>query len=93
MMQKILRLAGEGLKHRWEWVTDMVVRSVELAFTALASLPERDQDRMGQQLLTYIDRLLALRAEIDRGVFATGEGETLDIEDFLRQQHERHGRG
>jgi hypothetical protein len=72
----------------------MVTRSVELAFAALASLPERDQDRMGQQLLTYIERLLQLRAEIDKGSasFATDAGEALDIEDFLRRQNERHGR-
>jgi len=71
----------------------MVARSVELAVTALASLPERDQDRMGRQLLTYIERLLQLRAEIDKGSgsFEAGAGEALDIEDFLHRQNERHG--
>jgi hypothetical protein len=71
----------------------MVARSVELAVAALASLPERDQDRMGRQLLTYIERLLQLRVEIDRGSgsFEPGAGEPLDIEDFLRLQNERHG--
>jgi hypothetical protein len=71
----------------------MVAKSVELAVAALASLPERDQDRMGRQVLTYIERLLQLRIEIDKGSrgFETTEGETLDIEEFLRRQHERHG--
>jgi hypothetical protein len=71
----------------------MVAKSVELAVAALASLPERDQDRMARQLLAYIERLLQLRIEIDKGSrgFETGAGETLDIEDFLRRQHERHG--
>ncbi|HEY1546051.1 MAG TPA: hypothetical protein VGG01_26910 [Xanthobacteraceae bacterium] len=71
----------------------MVAKSVELAVAALASLPERDQDRMGRQVLTYIERLLQLRIEIDKGSrgFETAEGEMLDIEDFLRRQHERHG--
>jgi hypothetical protein len=70
-----------------------MVRSVELAVAALASLPERDQDRMARQLLSYIERLLQLRAEIDKGsgALATGAGEALDIEDFLRRQNERHG--
>jgi hypothetical protein len=74
--------------------TDMA-RAIELAVAALASLPERDQERMGRQLLTYIERLLQLRVEIDRGssAFAAGAGETLDVEDFLRRQSERHGRG
>lgn len=72
-----------------------MVRSVELAIAALGSLPERDQDRMARQLLTYIERLLQLRAEIDKGsgALTTGEGEAVDIEDFLRRQNERHGRG
>jgi hypothetical protein len=70
-----------------------MVRSVELAVVALASLPERDQDRMGRQLLAYIERLLQLRAEIDKGsgTFASGAGEMLDIDDFIREQNERHG--
>lgn len=71
----------------------MVVRSIELAVAALASLPERDQDRMGRQLLAYIERLLQLRAEIDKGsgAFETDAGAMLDIEDFLHRQNERHG--
>jgi hypothetical protein len=74
-------------------MSDMVARSVELAVTALASLPERDQDRMGRQVLTYIERLLQLRADIDKGSgsIEAGASEALDIEDFLRQQNERHG--
>ena len=48
---------------------------------------------MGRQLLTYIERLLQLRAEIDKGSgsFEAGAGEALDIEDFLHRQNERHG--
>jgi len=70
-------------------------KSVERAVAALACLPERDQDRMGRQLLTYIERLLQLRIEIDKGcgAFKAGAGETLDIDDFLRRQNERHGGG
>jgi len=70
-----------------------MIKSVELAVAALTSLSERDQDRMGRQLLTYIERLLQLRTEIDKGSgpFAPGEAETLDIDDFLHRQHDRHG--
>ena len=72
-----------------------MAKAIDTAIEALRSLPERDQERMGRQLLSHIDKLLALRLEIDKGSRALDEaaGETLDIEEFLRRQNERHGRG
>jgi hypothetical protein len=72
-----------------------MAKAVETAIEALRSLPERDQERMGRQLLSHIEKLLALRLEIDKGSHALAEavGEPLDIEEFLRRQNERHGRG
>lgn len=72
-----------------------MAKAVETAIEALKSLPERDQERMGRQLLSYIEKLLALRLEIDKGSRALDEaaGDALDVEEFLRQQNERHGRG
>ena len=74
-----------------------MAKAVETAIEVLRSLPERDQERMGRQLLSHIEKLLALRQEIDKGSHAVddaaGAGETLDVEEFLRRQNERHGRG
>ena len=72
-----------------------MAKSVERAVEALARLPESDQERMGRQLLSHIEKLLALRLEIDKGSHALDEaaGEMLDVEEFLRRQNERHGRG
>jgi hypothetical protein len=45
-------------------------------------------------MLSHIEKLRRLRAEIDKGIRSldAGEGKPLDVEDFLRQQNERHGR-
>jgi hypothetical protein len=71
-----------------------MVKAIELAVEALASLPAADQERMGRQLLTYIEKLLQLRIDIDKGTRAleADAGGPLDVEDFVRLQNERHGR-
>jgi hypothetical protein len=45
-------------------------------------------------MLSHVDKLRRLRAEIDKGIRSldAGEGRPLDVEDFLRQQSERHDR-
>jgi hypothetical protein len=44
--------------------------------------------------VSYVEKLRRLRAEIDKGIRSldAGEGKPLDVEDFLREQNERHGR-
>ena len=71
-----------------------MVRALELAIVALGNLPAADQERVGRQLLSYIERLLQLRIEIDKGarLLEVEAGVPLDVDDFLRQQNERHGR-
>jgi hypothetical protein len=71
-----------------------MAKSLELAIEALMSLPAADQERMGRQLLTHIEKLLLLRAEIGRGIRALdlSGAEPLDVDDLLRQLNERHGR-
>ncbi len=72
-----------------------MAKTIELAVAALASLPESDQERMGRQLLSHIEKLLRLRVEIDKGSRAldAGDAGTLDVEAFLRRENERHGGG
>jgi len=71
-----------------------MVRVLELVFEALGRLPAADQERIGRQLLSYIEKLVRLRVEIDQGIRAleTAAGVPLDVEDFLQRQNERHGR-
>jgi hypothetical protein len=71
-----------------------MVRALELAVVALKNLPAADQERMGRQLSSYIEKLLQLRVEIEKGirVLETDAGVPLDVDAFLMQQNARHGR-
>ena len=71
-----------------------MVRALELAIQALGTLPAADQERMGRQLLSYIEKLLQVRIEIEKGARAleTEGGVPLDVDDFVFRQNERHGR-
>jgi hypothetical protein len=71
-----------------------MVRALELAVEALKTLPTADQERMGRQLLTYVEKLMMLRVEIEKGarVLEAEAGVPLDIDEFLQRQNARHGR-
>ena len=70
-------------------------KMLDRAMSELATLPETDQDEIGQNLLAHIEKLRLLRRDIDQGVSSLDRGEAapLDIEEFLRERHEQHGKG
>jgi len=72
-----------------------MVKTLELAFSKAAALPEAAQEQIGRELLEYVERLNALRADLEVGIrqLDAGEGKELDIEDLLRRARERHGKG
>jgi hypothetical protein len=69
-----------------------MVGTLEKAITEVSSLPDADQELIGQRLLSYVVKLRRLRTEIDEGIRSlnAGEGEPLDVEGFLRRKNERH---
>lgn len=71
-----------------------VVRTLEIAIAKVSSLPDADQEQIGPWLLSQVEKLRHLRAEIDKGIRSldTGEGKPLDIQDFLRRKNDRHDR-
>jgi hypothetical protein len=64
------------------------------AIAKVEALPEADQDRIARELIDYLDKLKALRAEVQIGIrqLDAGEGKELDIEDVIRQAREEYGR-
>ncbi len=70
-----------------------MTKTLEQAFAELATLPEADQDEIGRRLLTHVEKLQALRADIDKGLRSVdaGRGEPLDIGEFLRGLNKAHG--
>jgi hypothetical protein len=71
-----------------------MVKSLELAIAELITLPDADQEQMGRQLLSQVEKLRQLRFEVDKGIRSldAGERRPLDIEDFLRQKNEGYSR-
>lgn len=64
------------------------------AIAKVEALPEADQDRIARDLIDYLDRLAALRRDIDEGIreLDAGRGRPLDIEEFLREVRVKHGK-
>ena len=70
-----------------------MVKTLEIAMTKAADLPEAAQERLGRDLLERIDQLARLRADVQLGLaeLDAGLGEELDIEDLIRELHNEHG--
>ena len=70
-----------------------MVRTLEQAIAQLSQLPEADQEQIGRRLLSHVEKLNELRAEIDKGIRSldANEGSVLNMEDFLRQKNSGHG--
>jgi hypothetical protein len=70
-----------------------MVKTLEQAIAQLSRLPDADQERIGRKLLSHVEKLNALRAEIDKGIRSldAGKGSDLYIEDFLCRKKSEHG--
>ena len=70
-----------------------MVRTLEQAIAQISRLPDADQEQIGRKLLAHVERLNALRGEIDKGLnsLEAGKGSALNIEDFLRKKNSNHG--
>ncbi len=65
------------------------------AIAKVEALPEADQDRIARELLDYLNKLSALRADVEIGMrqIEAGESAELDIEEIIKQARDEHGRG
>jgi hypothetical protein len=70
-----------------------MVKTLEQAIAQISRLPEADQEQIGRKLLSHVEKLNALRAEIDRGIHSldANQGSALNLEDFLRRKNAGHG--
>lgn len=71
-----------------------MTKTLEHAIAEVANLPAPDQEQIGRKLLSHVERLRQLRAEIDKGIQSldAGEGRPLDIEAFLQETNDNYGR-
>jgi hypothetical protein len=70
-----------------------MVKTLAQAIAQISQLPDADQEKIGRRLILHVEKLKALRGEIDKGISSldAGEGRTVNIEDFLREKNLRHG--
>jgi hypothetical protein len=71
-----------------------MVKTLEQAIAEVADLPDADQEQIGRRLLAHVDKLKALRADIDKGLRSldAGKGKPLDFDEFLRRMNDDYGR-
>ena len=64
-----------------------MVKALEQAIAQVAELPDSDQEQIGRKLLSHVEKLRALRRDVDAGIRSldAGQGRLVDIEDFLRR--------
>jgi hypothetical protein len=65
-----------------------MVKTFERASAEVAALPDADQEQIGRQLLSHVEKLHRLREELDRGTRSldAGKGKTFSIEESIRQK-------
>lgn len=65
---------------------------LEKAIAEIATLPASDQERIGRDMLSYVEKLRRLRTELKKGIdsLARGEGRELNIEELISQARARH---
>lgn len=69
-----------------------MTKVLERAIAEVGAVSEADQEQIGRQLLSHVEKLRRLRAELDKGIRSLdeGKGAPLDIETFVAEQHARH---
>lgn len=70
------------------WYSVEMVKTFEQAIVEVAALPDDDQEQIGRQLLSHVDKLRRLRAELDKAARSldAGQGTTFSVEEFIRQK-------
>jgi hypothetical protein len=65
-----------------------MAKALEQAIEQITALPDSDQEQIGRQLLTYVEKLRGLREKLDAGVASldAGEGRHFDVGEFIRQK-------
>ncbi len=72
-----------------------VASVLEEAIARVAVLPAADQEKIGRDILAHVEKLTALRADLELGLRSLdrGEGRKLDVREIIRRARERHDVG
>jgi len=69
-------------------------KALKEALDQVAALPEADQEQIGRELLEYVLKIRALRADLQAGVDSLdrGRGQELDMDGVIRRARARHAK-
>ena len=64
------------------------------AVDAAATLSEAEQDEIGRELLDHVEKLRALRADLEAGIASldAGKGRKLDMKEVIARARARHAK-
>jgi hypothetical protein len=64
------------------------------AFDEVATLPEADQEKIARELLEHVEKIRALRADLQAGIDSldAGRGREVDIDDVIKRARTRHAK-
>jgi hypothetical protein len=62
------------------------------AVDAASTLPEAEQDKIGRELLEHVEKLRALKADLQAGIASldAGKGRKLDMKEVIARARARH---
>jgi hypothetical protein len=65
-----------------------MVKTLEQAIAEVEALPDADQEQIGRQLLSHVEKLRRLREELDKGTssFDGAKSTKFDLDEFVRQK-------
>jgi hypothetical protein len=65
-----------------------MVKTLEKAIAEVTTLSEIDQEQIGRQLLSHVEKLRRLREELDKGARSldAGKGRAFNVEEFIQQK-------
>jgi hypothetical protein len=73
-------------------MTVHVTKVLERAIFEVAALPAADQEKIGRGIIAHVEKLRALRADLELGIqwLDRGKGRELTLEEIPRLARERH---
>jgi hypothetical protein len=70
-----------------------MTNALKKAVAEVEQLPEADEEQIGRQVINHVQKLRALRVDIDAGIRSLdgGKGKELDMEDVIAAARHKHG--
>jgi hypothetical protein len=80
----------------WSGIAAMseVTKILKDAIETVATLPEAEQDKIGRELLDHVEKLRALKADLQEGIASldAGRGRKLDMKEVIARARARHAK-